>query len=115
MEKVTPTLSRVADGRYVAENNESIWDEYRIVMDVRETAKSFIFSLVDLKSRYSASHMAMLFSKSKRAVIKKARSPHAMRIWPDGSFTLYPYQAGIPFYFRPLEENSYDRNKAREV
>lgn len=112
MEKVAPALSGVADGRYVAENNESIWDEYRIVMDVRETAKSFIFSLIDLKSRYSASHMAMLFSKSKRVMIKKAKSPHAMRIWPDGSFTLYPYQAGIPFYFKAQEGNSYDRNKA---
>ncbi len=31
-----------------------------------------------------------------------------MRIWGDDDFTIYPFQAGIPFYFRfksPIQEN----------
>ena len=29
---------------------------------------------------------------------------HAMRIWSDHDFTLYPYQAGIPFHFEWVGE-----------
>ncbi len=86
-------------GRYKAENNDDILSHYYIVMDVKETDKSYIFILVELESRYSASHMQQLFSKSNRVVIRKKRGGHAIRIWSDGSFTLYPFQAGIPFYF----------------
>lgn len=24
---------------------------------------------------------------------------HAMRVWSDHDFTIYPFQAGVPFYF----------------
>lgn len=44
-------------GRYKAENNDNIFHEYSIVMDVKETEKSYIFQLVELKSRYSADHI----------------------------------------------------------
>ena len=86
-------------GRYEAENNDDFLSHYYIVMDVKETDKSYIVTLVELDSGYSASHMQLLFSKSKRAVIRKDRSGHAIRVWSDDDFTLYPFQAGIPFYF----------------
>jgi len=35
--------------------------------------------------------------------LKKNRGGHAMRIWSDGDFTIYPYQAGIPYYFKLVE------------
>ena len=86
-------------GRYKAENNDGIFHEYSITMDVKETEKSYIFQLVEFNSRYSGAHIEHLFAKSKRVVIKKSRGGHAMRVWGDNTFTLYPFQAGIPYYF----------------
>lgn len=88
------------EGLYIAENNSSIYDSYRIKMKVHETEKSYIFELVDFYSRYSAAHIEMLFKKSKRVVINKAKSSHAIRIWSDHDFTFYPYQAGVPYWFK---------------
>lgn len=86
-------------GRYKAENHDDIYHECSITMDVRETEKSYIFQLVEFKSRYSGTHIKHLFEKSKRVVIKKSRGGHAMRVWGDNKFTFYPFQAGIPYYF----------------
>ena len=102
------------NGRYVAENRESIFSAYHIVMDVKETEKSYIMQLVAFKSRYSASHISLLFSKSKRVVLNKARGGHAVRKWGDGTFTFYPFQAGIPFYFERSKENADEGNKGTE-
>lgn len=41
-------------GLYIAENDESIWNAYTIEMRVKETEKSYIFELVEFKSRYAA-------------------------------------------------------------
>ena len=87
-------------GRYKAENTDNIFHEYSITMDVKETAKSYIFQLVEFKSRYSASHIENLFSKSSKVVIKKNRGGHAIQVWGDDHFTFYPFQAGIPYYFK---------------
>ena len=91
-------------GLYRAENDDSIYDQYRIDIRVKETEKSYIFTLEDFKSRYSGAHIEMFFSKSKRVVIRKDKGGHAMRIWSNSDFTIYPYQAGIPYWFRRLEE-----------
>jgi hypothetical protein len=29
---------------------------------------------------------------------------HILKDWEDGTFTVYPYQSGIPHYFEPIEE-----------
>lgn len=94
-------------GLYVAENNESVWDSYTIEMRVKETAKSYIFELVDFKSRYAASHIELFFSKGKRVVLRKSKGGHAMRVWDEDSFTFYPYQAGIPYYFKLAREKAH--------
>lgn len=86
-------------GRYKAENDDDFLSHYSIIMDVKETDKSYIFQLVEFKSRYSAVHIEQLFEKSKRVVIRKSRGGHAMRVWGDNTFTFYPFQAGIPYYF----------------
>lgn len=88
------------NGRYKAEHNNGIFDQYKIVIDVRENSKSYILNLIEYDSCYSPAQIDMLFSKSKKVIINKERSPHAMRIWSDDNFTIYPYQAGIPFYFK---------------
>jgi len=90
-------------GIYKAENNDSIWDSYSVKMHVKETDKAYIFQLIDLDTLYSAAHIEMMFKRSKRFVLKKNRGGHAMRIWSDGDFTIYPYQAGIPYYFKLVE------------
>lgn len=87
-------------GIYKAENNDSIWDSYTVKLQVKETDKAYIFKLIDLQTLYSAAHIEMMFKKSQRFVLKKNRGGHAMRIWSDSDFTIYPYQAGIPYYFK---------------
>ena len=101
-------------GRYLAENKDDFLKAYHIVVDVKETDKSYIMQLVAFKSRYSASHISHLFSKSKRVVLNKARGGHAIRKWGDGTFTFYPYQAGVPFYFKRSKENADEGNEVTE-
>ena len=91
-------------GKYIAEHDNGIFYRYRIVMSVKETEKSYIFELLEYVSRYSPAQMDMLFDKSKRVLISKFKGGHAMRIWSDHDFTLYPYQAGIPFHFERVSE-----------
>lgn len=93
-------------GRFKAENRQDVHSAYSIIMDVRETEKSYIFQLVELDSRYSADHISHLFSKSRRVVIRKAGGGHAIRKWEDGSFTFYPFQAGVPFSFEKMEADA---------
>lgn len=91
-------------GIYVAENGDSKYDQHKITMEVKETEKSYIFRLVEFKSRYSGAHIEMLFKNSKRVVIRKDKGGHGICIWSDSDFTLYPYQAGIPYWFKRIEE-----------
>lgn len=90
----------ITNGLYKAERHEGIFDDYEVVVSVKETPKSYCFTLESIDSRYCADHIRMLFSKSNRIVIRKIGSGHAMCIWSDKDFTLYPYQAGIPYYFK---------------
>lgn len=90
-------------GLYKAENNDGIFDQYKIVMDVKETEKSYTFNLIEFDTRYSATQMEDLFRDKKKVIIKKNRGGHAMRVWDDESFTFYPYQAGVPFYFELIK------------
>lgn len=87
-------------GIYHASNDESIWNAYDVKMEVKETDKSYIFELVSLESHYAADHIKMLFKKSNRFVLRKDQGGHAMRVWDDTHFTIYPFQAGIPYYFK---------------
>ena len=90
-------------GLYKTENNDGIFDQYKIVMDVKETEKSYTFNLIEFDTRYSATQMEDLFRDSKKVIIRKDRGGHAMRVWDDESFTFYPYQAGVPFYFELIK------------
>lgn len=94
----------IQNGIYKAENNDDYLNHYKVVLDLKETEKSYIFRLVELKSRYNADHIKMLFQKSERVVIRKDKGGHAIRDWGDGTFTFYPFQAGIPFYFEPFRQ-----------
>ena len=91
-------------GIYKAENGDSIFDSYEIVMEVKETEKSFIFKLIKLENRSGADRIQLLFSKSNKVILRKQNSGHAMRVWDDDNFTIYPYQAGIQYYFELIED-----------
>lgn len=49
----------------------------------------------------------MLFSKSNKVRVDKAKSQHAIRVWSDKNFTIYPLRAGIPFYFGLMNEETH--------
>ncbi len=74
-----------------------------IEMEVKETDSSYIFELKKNTCRYSPGHMDMLFQKGNRVVLKKKGGKHALRFsdFEDHRnwFVLYPFRAGIPFYF----------------
>lgn len=92
-------------GRYVAENNDSWMSRYRIVMEVKETQKSYIFKLVEYDNRYGYDHLKLMFNGKERKTIRKGKNGgNIVRVWGDKDFTIYPFQAGIPFYFK-LEES----------
>ena len=91
-------------GLYLAEKEDCHFDRYRVTMEVKETEKSYIFKLVELKSRYGAVHIESFFRKSECVLLRKNKGGHAIRIWSDHDFTFYPFQAGIPYYFKMLQE-----------
>lgn len=78
---------------------------YEIIISVKETEKSYILNLINNNSRYSPAHIDMLFAKSNRVKIDKEKSQHAMRVWSDKDFTIYPFRAGIPFYFELIDDD----------
>ena len=76
-------------GHYVAENNDSWHSCYRIVMEVKETEKSYVFKLVEYNNRYGYDHIKTMFNGKERKVIRKDKpSGHAMRVWGDDNFTI---------------------------
>lgn len=91
-------------GRYKSEHADYTGENYSIVIDIRETEKSYIFCLVEFSRKYGAERFEQLFGKSKRIVLRKNScgnpSGHPIRKWYDGSFTIYPFQAGIPYHFK---------------
>lgn len=87
-------------GIYIAEKDENIWDSYRITLQVKETDKSYILQLVEFEARYGEAYIEALFQKSTRVVLRKNRGGHPICKWSEEDFTIYPYQAGIPYYFK---------------
>ena len=90
-------------GVYISEGDNKPYDWYRIKISVKETDKSYIFCLVERKG-YIPAHIDMMFSKSDKVIVKKKGSQHVMRIWSDEDFTIYPYQAGLPYYFQLIDQ-----------
>lgn len=90
-------------GKYKAEQHEGMFHDYEVIMTVKETDKSYIFTLESINSRYCANQISILFEKSNHVVIRKACGGHAMCIWSEKDFTLYPFQAGIPYYFKLIQ------------
>lgn len=92
-------------GRYKAEMEGDIFHAYRYVIEVKETEKSYSFKLLDSQNRYADDQIEHIFSKNTRRAVLPKNKPcrHAMRVWSDHDFTIYPFQAGIPFWFQKEE------------
>lgn len=91
-------------GRYKAEHDGDIFHAYRYIMEVKDTEKSYIFKMVETSNRYASDQIETMFNGRSKVVLRKDKPcRHAMRVWSDHDFTIYPYQAGVPFYFQ-LEE-----------
>lgn len=94
-------------GLYCSEVNEGHWlHDYRVVIRVKETATAFHFMLENAVQLDNAIHLDSLFQRGEKqkVLIKKHGSGHAMRIWSDKDFTLYPYQAGMPYHFMRIAD-----------
>lgn len=101
---VTGQKPLLEPGRYRAEQDGDVFHAYLYVMEVRETDKSYIFKMLESRNRYADDQLETMFGgKSKVIIPKNKRTRHAMRVWSARDFTIYPFQAGVPFYFRKEE------------
>jgi len=88
-------------GQYMA--TEDGMFGYEIIISVKETEKSYILTLINNNSRYSPAHIDMLFKDSNKIKIDKGKHQHAMQVWSAKDFTIYPFRAGIPFWFKFMD------------
>ena len=92
------------DGIYVYEQTDSCGETVgHIKIKVKETDKVYSFELLEDTTRYDYDQFILLFNNSNKTRINKTNhgiSRHAMKVWSDNDFTIYPFQAGIPFWFR---------------
>lgn len=91
------------NGIYKYEDTNDFRNDGKIVLQLKESEKSYNFQLVVNTMRYSPAHIDMMFSKSDKARVPKANSPHAINFGED-YFVIYPYRAGIPFLFDLVKE-----------
>ena len=92
----TGEIYTTSDGRKIL--------KYQVTIDIKVTEKSYIFNLVEIIENHGcAYHFDDLFRESKRLVIRRDKpSKHAIHTWSDGTFTLYPYRVGTPYYFKKV-------------
>lgn len=65
------------------------------VWDLKETPKTYTFTLLNEPFFESNCPRTMKIRK------EKERS-HCLRDWEDGSYTVYPFQSGVPHVFEPI-------------
>lgn len=73
-----------------------------IKIKVSETDKAYLLELLENTTRYDYDQFIRLFDTSTKARINKTNhggTRHAIKVWSDNDFTIYPYQSGIPFWF----------------
>ncbi len=65
--------------------------------EIKETPKMFIFRL--LKEPFFDSNAPHLMR-----IKKEKEKSHCLRVWGDNTFTVYPFQSGVPHLFEPKTE-----------
>ena len=90
------------NGIYIYESEEK-WNQGIVKIQLKETEKSWVLTLLENTIRYCPAQLEMLFKNKGRAVVNKEHSEHyhEFRYYEWGNtFLIYPYRAGIPFLFR---------------
>jgi hypothetical protein len=73
-------------------------------VDVKETSKMYRLRLVAIDAADWCPHLEQLFFNGVDDVryIRKESGNHKLIDWGDDTFTIYPYRAGIPYYFKRI-------------
>lgn len=94
-------------GLYCSEHqSDNYLDDYRVVIHLKETATAFHLTLEDGQFRYAAAQLEAMFERGEKqkVLVHKRGSQHAICLWSDHDFTIYPYRAGVPYHFTKIEE-----------
>ena len=92
-------------GKYIYTQTDSHGNPIgHILINVSETEKKYNFELLENTTRYDYNHFVLLFKDKNKVSINKQGGKCSMRVWSDDDFTIYPFQAGIPFWFRKIKE-----------
>lgn len=93
-------------GTYRLEKDIDRWDGYGADIKVKETEKSYIFELVEMRGRYIPGLLEMLFKDGKRVTIRKENSSHCVNKCDEGNdwFVIYPARMGKPFLFEKISD-----------
>ncbi len=84
------------------ENDGEYLHPYEIILDVKETEKSYLLRLIKFSSGYEDlrnNPIDRLFEQSKKAALSKAKGGFFLKEWSNHDFTLYLFQKSVPFYF----------------
>jgi hypothetical protein len=63
------------------------------IWEKKETPKTITFTQLE-ESFYQPNYTILKINKEKEC-------RHCLRDWEDGTYTIYPYQCGTPYYFEP--------------
>ena len=80
--------------------------KYQVILDVIVTEKAYVFFLINTIQNFGdqTPHISAMFDGKKSVRIKRDEpSKHAMRVWSDTSFTIYPFQGGVPYSFSEVK------------
>lgn len=116
---VSNTKHELKSGRYEAveyfkDKNGEIYKtfdgnpilKYQVILDVIVTEKSYVFFLIDTIQNYGdqTPHISAMFNGKDRVQIRRdSPSKHAIRVWNDKSFTIYPFKSGVPYSFNEVK------------
>ena len=76
------------------------YDNQETLVDVKVCEKTIKFELIGEKPEFTYGDMDEFLYNNKKRIINKIKSGHAITIWSETSFTLYPFQSGNPYLFK---------------
>lgn len=90
------------------------WKDGEVIVNIKKTNKTTTITPISSKPLYTYGCIDQLWDKGKITIrepkpggkIKVTR--HLLEEWGNGTYTLYPDRAGIPFLLVPLEVNDDD-------
>ena len=71
-----------------------------ITLEVTETTKMFYLTLKSFDVKYDAPQIEDMFREKDSIKINKFGSKHAIQVWGDEDFTLYPHRVSVPYHFK---------------